>query len=96
MQLGFTYYRSNKNRLHNLVAKLRFKRTVIELAQKHNIEGFTLVKALGAWNGETEPSYQMYLEGIDEVTAEQFAGALRDSFEQEAVMVKSGDSVRFI
>lgn len=96
MTIGVTYYRTENNIFQNLVARLRFKKEVMNLTLKHGIEGFTLLKALGAWKGKTEPSYQLLLEGVPEATVRALAEDFRDSFRQEAVMVKSGNKVRFI
>lgn len=96
MQLGFTYYQAKHNFLQNLVARLQFKREVLRITQKHGIEGFTLLKALGAWQGKTEPSYQLLLEGVSKRTVRALAKDFRDRFSQDAVMVKSGNKVEFI
>lgn len=96
MQLGFTYYRDSNNALQNFIAKLRFKRDVIEVTQKHKVDGFTLVKSLGAWQGKTEPSFQMYLEGVSKSKAKQLASEFRDKFGQDAVMLKDSERVEFV
>lgn len=96
MQLGFTYYEARASFLHNLLARLVFKREVLRITQKHGIEGFTLLKALGAWHGKTEPSYQLLLENVSEGTVRALAGDFRDRFHQDAVMLKNGRKVDFI
>ncbi len=96
MELGFTYFQAKRNPVQNLIARLRFKREVVRLSQKHGIEGFTLLKALGAWQGKTEPSYQMQLVGVSKDTVRALASDLRDAFHQDAVMVKDGRRVEFI
>lgn len=96
MELGFTYYQAKQSFLANIRARLAFKRNIIRLTRKHNISGFTLLKALGAWEGKTEPSYQMYLIGVPQATVRALAADFRDAFKQDAVMVKNGRKVEFI
>lgn len=96
MTLGFTYYQAKNSFAWNVKAKLTFKRRVIAITQKHGIEGFTLLNALGAWQGKTEPSFQMLLEGVDKRTVRALAEDFRDSFSQDSVMLKDGEQVEFV
>jgi hypothetical protein len=96
MQLGFTYYQARRSPIANFLAKLSFNKKVLAITQKHGIEGFTLLKALGAWQGKTEPSYQLLLEGVPKRTVRALARDFRDSFSQDAVMLKDGKTVEFI
>lgn len=96
MELGFTYYQAKQSLLKNIVARLRFKSEVIRITRKHGIQGFTLLKALGAWQGKTEPSYQMLLIDVPQATVRALARDFRDAFKQDSVMVKNGRKVEFI
>lgn len=96
MQLGLTYYRENASFAENLYNKFRFKKQLLRLAKKYNIEGFTLLKALGAWQGKTEPSYQLIIENVPERTVRALASDCRDTFKQDSVMLKNGRKVDFI
>lgn len=96
MTLGFTYYQAKHSFVWNLRAKASFKRKVIQITQRHGIEGFTLLNALGAWQGKTEPSYQMLLEGVSQDTVRALARDFRDSFSQDSVMLKDGETVEFL
>ena len=96
MEIGFTYYRASDNRVNNTISKLRFRRRVLQLVAKHGIEGFTLLSALGAWQGKVEPSYQMSLIGVPKRTVKALAKDLRDTFKQDSVLIKDGKQVEFI
>lgn len=96
MTLGLTYYRAENNLLQNIVARLQFKKEVLRITQKHGVRGFTLLKALGAWDGKTEPSYQLLIEGVSDRAIRALASDFRDRFKQEAVMVSNGRKVDFV
>ena len=96
MELGFTYYQARQNPFQNLISRFRFKREVLRLTAKHGIEGFTLLKCLGAWQGKTEPSYQMLLVGIPKPKVRALARDFRDAFHQDAVLLRDGKLVEFI
>ena len=96
MELGFTYYRASDSKVINAINSLKFKRKVLRIVAKHGIQGFTLLKALGAWQGKVEPSYQMSLIGVPKRTVKALARDLRDEFRQDSVLVKDGAKVEFI
>lgn len=97
MNINFTYYRASDSKLKNALAYLGFRRKIIEVTQAHSVEGFTLIKCLGAWQGKTEPSYQMSLVQIDETVALNLAVGLKDLWRQDSVMVtKDNGEVIFL
>lgn len=87
MVINFTYYRASNSPIANLRAKLSFKKKLIEVTQRHGVQGFTLVTTLGAWQGKTEPSYQLTVVNIDRKVVIDMATEMRDVWQQDSVMV---------
>lgn len=96
MVLSLTYYRASGNILSNTLEHFRFRGEVLRLTQKHGIKGFTLLKALGAWEGKTEPSYQLLVEGVPKRVLKELAKDFRDRFRQDAVMLNDGKKVEYV
>jgi hypothetical protein len=95
MSISFTYYRAG-HPVHNAIAKLKFRRVLLQVTNEHSIEGFTLISTLGAWHGKTEPSYLLEVENVSTKTITGLAKSLKAVFNQEAIMLKTANGVEFI
>jgi hypothetical protein len=70
---------------------------VANLLAEHNIDGFTIERVYGYWEGVPEKSYKISLALESDVALADICTMLRDMFQQDAVMLTMPDnSVQFI
>lgn len=70
---------------------------VAEVLAQHNIDGFTIERVEGYWQGVPEKSYKISVAVDDGNILDKVCELLRDMYQQDAVMLTSPDnSVRFI
>ena len=71
--------------------------TVAEVLAQHKIDGFTIERVDGYWQGVPEKSYKISVAVEDGKVLDTVCETLRDMFQQDAVMLTSPDNdVRFI
>jgi len=86
-------YTIAQNRANHKVYAAR----VAELLAQHNIDGFTIERVSGYWQGVPEKSYKISVAVDDGVNLDKVCETLRDMFQQDAVMLTNPDnSVKFI
>lgn len=70
---------------------------VAEVLAQHKIDGFTIERVDGYWQGVPEKSYKISVATDDGTELDRVCELLRDMFQQDAVMLTSPDnSVKFI
>lgn len=70
---------------------------VAEVLAQHKIDGFTIERVDGYWQGVPEKSYKISVATDDGEALDKVCELLRDMFQQDAVMLTTPDnSVRFI
>lgn len=70
---------------------------VAEVLAQHNIDGFTIERVEGYWQGVPERSYKISVAVDNGAILDEVCELLRDMFQQDAVMLTSPDnSVKFI
>lgn len=86
-------YTRQQNRDNHKVYSSR----VAEVLAQHKIDGFTIERVDGYWQGVPEKSYKISVAVEDGVVLDKVCELLRDMFQQDAVMLTNPDnSVRFI
>lgn len=71
--------------------------SVAEILAEHKIDGFTIERVEGYWQGIPEKSYKISIAVDEGVELDKVCEMLRDTFQQDAVMLTNPDnSVRFI
>lgn len=74
-----------------------YPQSVAEILAEHKINGFTIERVEGYWQGVPEKSYKISIATDDEGVLDKVCEMLRDTFQQDAVMLTNPDnSVRFI
>lgn len=75
----------------------KYASSVAKLLSQHKIDGFTIEKVSGYWQGVPEKSYKISVATDDGESLDRVCELLRDMFQQDAVMLTSPDnSVKFI
>lgn len=70
---------------------------VAEVLQQHKIDGFTIERVEGYWQGIPEKSYKISVALDDTSVVDSICTMLRDMFQQDAVMLTDDkNNVRFI
>jgi len=70
---------------------------VAKTLSTHGIDGFTISKQNGYWQGEPEVSFKIEVATDKKQTIVEIATSLRDSYNQDSVMVTMPDNtVEFI
>lgn len=70
---------------------------VAEVLAQHKIDGFTIERVEGYWQGVAEKSYKISVATDDGKVLDKVCEMLRDMFQQDAVMLTNPDnSVKFI
>lgn len=70
---------------------------VAEVLAQHKIDGFTIERVEGYWQGVPEKSYKISVAVDDGSILDEVCELLRDMFQQDAVMLTSPDNnVKFI
>lgn len=70
---------------------------VANLLSEHNIDGFTIERVDGYWQGVPEKSYKISIALESDEPLDDICQMLRDMFQQDAVMLTMPDnSVQFI
>lgn len=86
-------YTIQQNRANHKVYSSR----VAEVLAQHKIDGFTIERVQGYWQGIPEKSYKISVATDDGKTLDKVCELLRDMFQQDSVMLTSPDnSVKFI
>lgn len=86
-------YTIAENRANHKVYAAR----VAEVLQQHKIDGFTIERVDGYWQGVPEKSYKISVATEDGTVLDKVCETLRDMFQQDAVMLTNPDnSVKFI
>lgn len=71
--------------------------TVAEILAEHKIDGFTIERVTGYWQGIPEISYKIGIATDTPQAIDKVCEMLRDTFQQDAVMVTYPDNtVKFI
>lgn len=71
--------------------------SVAEILSEHNIDGFTIEQVYGYWQGVPEKSYKISVAVDDDSVIDTICEMLRDTYQQDAVMLTSPDNtVKFI
>ena len=70
---------------------------VAEVLAQHKIDGFTIERVDGYWQGVPEKSYKISVATEDGTELDRVCELLRDMFQQDAVMLTDDkNNVRFI
>lgn len=70
---------------------------VAEVLAQHKIDGFTIERVEGYWQGVPEKSYKISVALDDASVVDSICEMLRDMFQQDAVMLTDDkNNVRFI
>lgn len=70
---------------------------VAEVLAQHKIDGFTIERVEGYWQGVPEKSYKISVALDDASVVDSICTMLRDMFQQDAVMLTDDkNNVRFI
>lgn len=86
-------YTPEENKLHHTV----YAASVAEILQEHKIDGFTIERVDGYWQGVPERSYKISIALEDDSELDTICEKLRDTYQQDAVMLTdSNNNVRFI
>lgn len=86
-------YTPEENIQHHKV----YASTVAEILAQHNIDGFTIERVDGYWQGVPEKSYKISIALDDDSVIDSICEMLRDTYQQDAVMLTdSNNNVRFI
>lgn len=86
-------YTIQQNRANHKVYPAR----VAEVLQQHKIDGFTIERVKGYWQGVPEKSYKISVALDDASVVDSVCTMLRDMFQQDAVMlIDDKNNVRFI
>ena len=89
-QVKYTRTQNEDNHKH-------YSASVAEILSEHKIDGFTIERVGGYWQGVPERSYKISIATDDEGVLDKVCEMLRDTFQQDAVMLTYPDnSVRFI
>ena len=81
----------------NNVAVAYYPETVAEILATYNIDGFTIYKVQGFWQGNAEESFKIELALEGGFAIKAIAIELRDKYNQDAVMLTHPDgTVEFI
>lgn len=82
---------SNSDKLNNTPVD-KYPRRVSEILASNGINGFTIEKVQGYWQGVPEISYKIGIatDGIDDIMS--ICNTLKDVFNQEAVMLTYPDN----
>jgi hypothetical protein len=71
--------------------------SVSEILAEHNIDGFTIERVEGYWQGKPERSYKISVAVDNDSNIDAICEQLRDTYQQDAVMLTMPDnSVKFI
>lgn len=74
-----------------------YANSVAEILAEHKIDGFTIEQVFGYWQGVPEKSYKISIATDDDTSIDKVCEMLRDTFQQDAVMVTYPDNtVKFI
>lgn len=86
-------YTIQQNRENHKVYSSR----VAEVLAQHKIDGFTIERVDGYWQGVPEKSYKISVATEDGEVLDRVCVLLRDMFQQDSVMLTNPDnSVKFI
>ncbi len=86
-------YTISQNKEHHKV----YANSVSEILAEHKIDGFTIERVEGRWQGVPERSYKISIALEDDSDIDKICEKLRDTYQQDAVMLTYPDnSVRFI
>lgn len=86
-------YTIQQNAEHHKV----YAASVAEILSEHKIDGFTIERVEGYWQGVPEKSYKISIAVEDDSELDTICEKLRDTYQQDAVMLTYPDnSVRFI
>lgn len=86
-------YTLSENRANHKV----YPKRVAEILAQHKIDGFTIERVSGYWQGVPEKSYKISVAVDDGSILDEVCELLRDMFQQDAVMLTNPDnSVKFI
>lgn len=86
-------YTKQQNAQHHKV----YATTVAEILAEHKIDGFTIERVDGYWQGVPEKSYKISVAIEDDSVIDTICELLRDTYQQDAVMLTSPDNtVKFI
>lgn len=86
-------YTISQNRANHKV----YANRVSEVLAQHKIDGFTIERVEGRWQGIAEKSYKISVALEDGSILDRVCETLRDMFQQDAVMLTYPDnSVKFI
>ena len=70
---------------------------VSTVLSKYGIDGFTIYKVKGYWQGKAEISFKIEIATDDDSNIDKIAEILRDTYNQDAVMVTdNNNNVKFI
>lgn len=86
-------YTIQQNAEHHKV----YAASVAEILAEHKIDGFTIERVDGYWQGKPERSYKISVALDDDADIDKICEILRDTYQQDAVMLTYPDnSVKFI
>ena len=86
-------YTIQQNAEHHKV----YAASVAEILSEHNVDGFTIERVEGYWQGVPETSYKISVALEDDSELDIICEKLRDTYQQGAVMLTYPDnSVKFI
>src|SRR5574343_317690 len=86
-KLFFTYWETKDSILTNIIRYFMFTKILLNTMLKCNVQGGTLTKNVGFWQGKKEPSYLLELANISPRTARQLARQLKIQYNQDSVMI---------
>jgi hypothetical protein len=76
------------NKTGNETGRLELEDYLVKLAEKRNIQGFSLSNQTGFWAGVKETSYNLTLFDISKQKAFELAREIKNHFEQDSVIIK--------
>jgi hypothetical protein len=96
LKLFYSYHQAKKSRLHNIIARFKHTNTLKAIFNSVGIEYATINNGTGFYKGNSEPSYQIYIIGIDKQKALELAQAIKTAFCQDSVMLDYNSNIEFI
>lgn len=74
-----------------------YSQVVADILEAYGVNGFTIYPVQGYWMGKAEQSFKIEIAGISYIKASKICNELRDTYNQDAVMLTNPDGrVEFI
>jgi hypothetical protein len=94
--LYFSYYQSRDGLISNLKRRLGLKNIINKALETSEIEGATITRNTGYWNGSSEPSLEALIYDVPADKIDKLAGVLKARLNQDSILVDYNNESKFI